>query len=120
MLLGQEPGAAKGEVGEKGKAMEKEEREEKREEEEKEKEEEKEEDSHSHQAEEACLQGLSDEIRDMLVVGAGTCSLLVDLSPLPLPPQIMQEAFQCSLPVLRALFEASGSDVNQFIMSSEQ
>ena len=36
------------------------------------------------------------------------------------PPQIMQEAFQCSLPVLRALFEASGSDVNQFIMSSEQ
>ena len=117
MLLGQEPEAAKEEVGETGKVKEKEEREEEEKEEE---EEEKEEDSHTHQAEEACLQGLSDEIRDMLVVGAGTCSLLVDLSPLPLPPQIMQEAFQCSLPVLRALFEASGSDVNQFIMSSEQ
>lgn len=36
------------------------------------------------------------------------------------PMQIMQEAFQCPLATLRALFDASGADVNQFIMSSEQ
>ncbi len=32
----------------------------------------------------------------------------------------MNEAFQCKLSVLRALYEAAGEDMNQFIMSSEQ
>ena len=32
----------------------------------------------------------------------------------------MKEAFQCSLAVLRAMYEAAGDDMNQFIMSSEQ
>ncbi|CAI8006132.1 Zinc finger ZZ-type and EF-hand domain-containing protein 1 [Geodia barretti] len=54
----------------------------------------------SMREEEACLEGLTDDIQDMLV--------------------IMQEAFQCPLPTLRALFDASGADVNKFIMSSEQ
>jgi hypothetical protein len=54
----------------------------------------------SRREEEACLEGLTDDIQDMLV--------------------IMQEAFQCPLPTLRALFDASGADVNKFIMSSEQ
>lgn len=79
-------------------------------------------------SEDSILEGLPDEIQDMLKVSL-TCSLscptashywqshtLYCYSPL----QIMKEAFQCSLSVLRALYEAAGNDVNQFIMSSEQ
>ena len=39
---------------------------------------------------------------------------------LALSTQMMHEAFQCRLSVLRALYEASGEDLDQFIMSSEQ
>jgi len=49
---------------------------------------------------ESILEGLSDEIQEML--------------------KVMHEAFQCPLSVLRALYEASGDDLNQFLMSSEQ
>ena len=69
----------------------------------------------SMREEEACLEGLTDDIQDMLVVRSMPGSALS-----PIHEQIMQEAFQCPLPTLRALFDASGADVNKFIMSSEQ
>ena len=66
--------------------------------------------------EEICLEGLTDEIQDMLMVGVD----LYCTDPYSVLAQIMQEAFQCPLATLRALFDASGADINKFIMSSEQ
>ena len=124
----QPPGSKTSDLSEDGKGEEKKENMEKKEDEEKDeenatkgkdgeepKDKEAKKNAGSHRGEDACLEGLTDDIQDMLVVGADIDVLFCSESQ-----QIMQEAFQCPLPTLRALFEASGSDVNKFIMSSEQ
>lgn len=77
-------------------------------------------DTKSMSMEETVLQGIGSETQEMLKVRSCLSFSRCLFNVLFFVLKMMQEAFQCDLSILRAMYDAAGGELNEFMTLSER